>query len=145
MIILQGVLAGLVGGIFMGAFSEAFYRSGVFKSSILIIDGSFVTPFLKKDADRASTYLFGIPVHLLTSTTFGVAYLVGTHVLTWDPRSLWILCPYIAFLWVSMLFVALPVAGQGVLGRKASPFAWAEQLVLHVVFGFGLWLALTFI
>ncbi|MDY6951376.1 MAG: hypothetical protein SWE60_07690 [Thermodesulfobacteriota bacterium] len=145
MIILQGVLAGLVGGLFMGAASEAFYRLGVFRSNILIIDGAFVTRFLKGGAHGASPYLFGIPVHLLTSTTFGVAYLVGAHVLTWDPRSIWILAAYVAFLWVSMLFVALPVAGQGVLGKKGGPFAWAEQLLLHIFFGLGLWLALAFV
>jgi hypothetical protein len=145
MVILKGILAGLLGGILMGAVSEAFYRLGTFKSSILIIDGSFVTRFMKTRDDVASTYLFGIPVHLLTSTTFGAVYMIGVHMLKWNPRSLWILSAYVAVLWISMLFVALPVAGQGLLGRKGSPFAWAEQLVLHVVFGFGLWISVSFI
>jgi len=143
--VLRGILAGLVGGILMGAVSEAFYRLGIFKSSILIIDGSFVTRFMKRRAGTINTYLFGIPVHLMTSTAFGVIYMSGTHFLKWNPRSVWILYPYVAVLWISMLFVALPVAGQGVLGRKGSRFAWAEQLVLHIVFGIGLWLSLTFI
>lgn len=145
MIVLQGILAGLVGGILMAAVSEAFYRLGTFKSNILIIDGSFVTRFLKKRADTINTYLFGIPVHLLTSSTFGAIYMSGTHILKWNPRSVWILYPYVTVLWISMLFVALPVAGQGLLGRKGSRFAWAEQLFLHIVFGIGLWFSLTFI
>ena len=144
MIVLEGILGGLVGGILMAAVSEVFYRSGTFKSSILIIDGSFVTRFMKKHADATNIYLFGIPVHLLTSTTFGVVYMIGTYILKWNPRSVWILCPYAAVLWISMLFVALPVAGQGLLGRKGSPFAWAEQLLLHIVYGGGLWVFLTF-
>jgi hypothetical protein len=145
MIIWQGIVAGLVGGILMAAVSEAFYRFGTFKSSILIIDGSFVIHFMKTRADSINTYLFGIPVHLLTSTTFGVVYMSGTHILKWNPRSVWIVCPYVAVLWISMLFVALPVAGQGLLGRKGSRFAWAEQLLLHIVFGIGLWLSIIFI
>jgi hypothetical protein len=144
-IVLEGILAGLFGGILMAAVSEAFYRLGTFKSSILIIDGSFVTRFMKKHADAINIYLFGIPVHLLTSTAFGVTYMIGTHILKWNPRSVWILCPYVAVLWISMLFVALPVAGQGLLGRKGSQFAWAEQLLLHIVYGSGLWFFLTFI
>ncbi|MDY6987074.1 MAG: hypothetical protein SWQ30_03360 [Thermodesulfobacteriota bacterium] len=98
---------------------------------------------MKRGADSASTYLFGVPVHLLTSTTFGAVYMIGAYILKWNPRSLWIFSAYVAVLWISMLFVALPVAGQGLLGRKGSPFAWAEQLLLHIVFGFGLWLTLT--
>ena len=142
MILFQGILPGLVGGTLMAAVSEAFYRLGAFKSNILIIDGSFVTRFMKGRSDTINAYLFGIPVHLLTSTTFGVVYMIGTHILKWNPRSVWILSSYVSVLWVSMLFVALPVAGQGVLGRKGSPLAWAEQLVLHIVFGIGLWFSL---
>jgi len=145
MIILEGILAGLVGGILMAAVSEAFYHLGIFKSNILIIDGSFVTRFMKRRADTINTYLFGIPVHLLTSTTFGVNYMIGTHILKLNPRSVWILCTYVSVLWISMLFVALPVAGQGLLGRKGSRFAWAEQLFLHFVYGIGLGFSLAFI
>jgi hypothetical protein len=145
MIVLQGILAGLVGGILMGVVSEVFYRLDIFKSSILIIDGAFVTRFMKRGPDKMSTYLFGVPIHLLTSTTFGVIYMLGTHILKWGPHSAWILWPYVAMLWISMLFVALPVAGQGLLGIKASRFAWAEQLVLHFVYGAGLWFSPAFI
>lgn len=141
----KGILAGLIGGFLMALFSEAFYRLGAFKSNILIIDGSFVTRFIKRRADTINIYLFGIPVHLLTSTTFGANYMIGTYFLNLNPQSVRILCLYLTVLWISMLFVALPVAGQGLLGRKGSRFAWAEQLFLHIVYGLGLWFALTFI
>lgn len=42
-------------------------------------------------------------------------------------------------LWLSMLFVALPIAGQGLLGRKLGSLIWLEQIVLHIIFGIGLW------
>jgi lysylphosphatidylglycerol synthetase-like protein (DUF2156 family) len=145
MLVLQGILSGLIGGILMGAVSEVFYQLGIFKSTIFIIDGSFVTRFMKRRADKMNTYLFGIPVHLLTSTAFGVIYLGGTHILKRDPHSVWIFCTYVAFLWISMLLVALPIAGQGFLGRKGSRFAWIEQIVLHIVYGIGLWFSLTLI
>jgi len=145
MLVLQGILSGLIGGILMGAVSEVFYQLGIFKSTIFIIDGSFVTRFMKRRADKMNTYLFRIPVHLLTSTAFGVIYLGGTHILKRDPHSVWIFCTYVAFLWISMLLVALPIAGQGFLGRKGSRFAWIEQIVLHIVYGIGLWFSLTLI
>ena len=143
MSVFQGILSGLLGGILMGAVSEAFYRFGIFKSSVFIIDGSFVTRFLKRHADGISTYLFGIPVHIITSTAFGVIYMGGTHILKLDSRSTGILWAYITVLWLSMLFAALPVAGQGFLGRKGGLFVWAEQLLLHVVYGIGLWFSLN--
>jgi hypothetical protein len=143
MLVFQGILSGLLGGILMGAVSEAFYRFGIFKSSIFIIDASFVTRFIKRRADKINTYLFGIPVHLMTSTAFGVIYMGGTHILKLDSHSTWILWPYVTILWISMLFAALPVAGQGFLGRKGGRFAWVEQLFLHIVYGIGLWFSLN--
>jgi len=143
MLVFQGILSGLLGGILMGAASEAFYRFGIFKSSIFIIDGSFVTRFMKRRADKINTYLFGIPIHLMTSTAFGVIYMGGTHTLKLDSHSTWILWTYVTVLWISMLFAALPVAGQGFLGRKGGRFAWVEQLVLHIVYGIGLWFSLN--
>jgi len=145
MLVFQGILSGLFAGILMGAVSEAFYRFGIFKSSIFIIDGSFVTRFMKRRSDRTNTYLFGISVHLMTSTAFGIIYMGGTHILKLDSHSTWILWTYVTVLWISMLFTALPVAGQGFLGRKGGRFAWAEQLVLHMAYGIGLWLSHTLI
>ncbi len=41
-----------------------------------------------------------------------------------------------------MLFMALPVAGQGLLGKNLGALTWLEQIALHIVFGIGLWSAL---
>jgi hypothetical protein len=43
-----------------------------------------------------------------------------------------------------MLFVALPIAGQGSFGKKVGNSVWLEQLFLHAVFGVAFWWALGF-
>jgi hypothetical protein len=43
---------------------------------------------------------------------------------------------YVFILWLAMLAVALPIAGQGFMGKKIRSSVWLEQLVLHVIFGF---------
>ena len=120
-IILQGILAGLVGGILMAAVSEAFYRLGTFKSSILIIDGSFVTRFMKRRADTINTYLFGIPVHLLTSSTFWVVYITGTYILKWNPP---VSMDSLSLRFRSLDFYAIrgtPCSRAGIAGKKRKP------------------------
>ena len=89
--------------------------------------------------------LLGIPVHLLTSVCFGIGYTVPVTIFNLDPQNGWLLALYTFMLYLSMLFVALPTAGQGMLGRKLGPYAWLEQMVLHVVFAFGLWGYLHFL
>jgi hypothetical protein len=54
--------------------------------------------------------------------------MVVTYILKLDPHSKLILWSYVTVLWISMLFVALPVAGQGFLGKKGGKFAWVESL-----------------
>jgi len=41
---------------------------------------------------------------------------------------------YVALLWLSMLFIALPVVGEGFFGVKSGPYSWLEQFILHVIF-----------
>jgi hypothetical protein len=38
--------------------------------------------------------------------------------------------------WLAMLVTALPMAGQGFMGKKIHRYVWFEQLILHIVFGF---------
>jgi hypothetical protein len=49
---------------------------------------------------------------------------------------------YIVMLWLAMLFTALPIASQGIAGRNIGKHVWAEQAMLHIVYGFGFWWAL---
>lgn len=60
----------------------------------------------------------GIVVHLMTSAAFGVLYLILTRLFSLYTSSPKIIFLYVFFLWLAMLFIALPLAGQGVLGRS---------------------------
>jgi hypothetical protein len=142
---LQGLIIGLLAGILMGIVSEIGYQIGIFKSSLFIIDGSFVANILGVKVNRSKVYTFGIPLHLITSMVFGGVYKSMTDLLNWNPHAVWILTSYIIILWLSMALVALPISGQGFLGKKGGRFAWLEQLLLHIVYGTGLWLVLSII
>jgi hypothetical protein len=135
----EGVVSGLAAGILMGLVSHSLFRAGIFKSSILIIDGMFIRQRggLKYNEDK-SVFL-RIPVHLFTSVSFGLTYTVLIGILELEAMNVWLIALYVFMLWLSMLFVALPVAGQEYLGRRLGPLTWLEQLLLHVVFGIGLW------
>ncbi len=138
----EGVAAGVIAGAFMALVSEIGYRLGVFKSSLIAIDGSFAISRAKVKENKASIYALGILMHLVTSAIFGLVYSVFPRYLDFEAREIYALAPYVFFLWVAMLFTALPIAGQGILGSKAGRFAWLEQLIFHAVFGVGFWWAL---
>ncbi|OGO03136.1 MAG: hypothetical protein A2Y59_02515 [Chloroflexi bacterium RBG_13_52_14] len=138
----EGVAAGIIAGVFMVVVSEIGYRLGVFKSSLIIIDGSFAIRRPKMGDNQTSVYVFGTFVHFVTSAVFGLVYSLFPRFIKFDAREIYALAPYVFFLWVAMLFVALPIAGQGILGSKSGRFAWLEQLVIHSVFGVGFWWAL---
>lgn len=135
----DGVAAGLATGILMGLISHAGFKSRIFKSSLFIIDGSFVQHILGQKRDVQKALILGIPVHLLTSVSFGIGYVVPLTILKLDLFNGWFTVLYTFVLWISMLFVALPTAGQGLLGKKLGPLTWLEQMVLHIIFGIGLW------
>jgi hypothetical protein len=139
MFVLEGLVAGLKAGILMGLTSHAGFKVGIFKSSILIIDGTFVQHILNLKYDKKSAVLYGIPVHLFTSVSFGVTYALLISILKLNPMNGWLIALYVFLLWLSMLFVALPTAGQGFFGKSLGPLTWLEQLVLHIIFGIGLW------
>jgi hypothetical protein len=131
----QGIVAGVLAGIVMGIACEAAYGLRVFRSSLFQIDGRFVLKSPSGHGPMAKVYGVGIVVHLVTSGVFGGAYVFLVDFLGIEGLSVRVMAAYFILLWLSMLFVALPVAGHGLLGRKTNPAAWWEQLVLHVVFG----------
>jgi hypothetical protein len=135
----EGVVSGLAAGILMGLISHAGFKAGMFKSSILIIDGMFVQQRAGLKYSEQHAVLFGVPVHLFTSVSFGLAYALFIGILKVEPMNGWLIALYVFLLWLSMLFVALPTAGQGFLGKRLGPFTWLEQLALHIIFGIGLW------
>ena len=141
----EGVVSGLTAGILMGLISHAGFKAGIFTSSILIIDGMFAQQRAGLKYNKQQAVLFGVPVHLFTSASFGLAYGVLISILKLELVNVLLIAIYVMMLWVSMLFVALPIAGQGFFGRRLGAFTWLEQLVLHVIFGIGLWGILYFL
>jgi hypothetical protein len=141
----NGAVSGLAAGILMGLISHAGFKGRMFKSSILIIDGMFVQQKAGLKYNQQQAILFGVPVHLFTSVTFGLAYAVPISIMKLELLNGWLIALYVFLLWLSMLFIALPTAGQGFFGKRLGSFTWLEQLVLHVIFGIGLWSILFFL
>jgi len=129
-----GFLSGALAGALMGIISHICFRRGLFKSSLIIVDGSFFFRTLNVKANIAGIFWVGFTIHLVTSGVFGAIYGVATDLLGLNPLSLPLLGLYIFFLWLSMLFIALPVAGEGILGSKSGPLTCVEQFVLHLIF-----------
>ena len=130
----MGVIAGLIAGFAMGLCSEIGFRLNLFRSSLAWIDGSFVARITGRAMSRAQTYIVGAIMHLVTSGVFGGVFGTAMALLGLRPGLL-ILCFYVFLLWLAMLFSALPIAGQGLAGRKLGPHTWLEQVVLHIIFG----------
>jgi len=143
--LVEGLVAGLIAGIFMGIATEIGYRLGVIKANLMIVDGSFALRLMNRPESSVAIYVLGIVVHLVTSAVFGIIYVILAKLLGFDTRLILAIAIYVFVLWIAMLFVALPVAGQGIIGRKISGIVWVEQLVLHVVFGLGFWWTLGLI
>ena len=140
-----GIVAGLVAGIIMGVFSQVGYWLGIVRSHLIPIDGAFVLRIMKRDSGISATYTAGIGIHLATSIAFGIVYVIIARILEFDNQSAVPIAIYIFVLWLAMLAVALPVAGQGLMGNRIQGPVWFEQLVLHIIFGASFWWSLGFI
>ena len=143
--IIEGILAGLIAGVIMGCVSQIGYWIGILKSHLIVIDGKFVLLRLKQNTNTTTVYIIGIILHLITSIIFGVIYVLIAKFVGFEPRIVWALSVYILILWLAMLLTALPVAGQGLFGKKINRYVWLEQLILHIVFGISLWWALSIV
>ncbi|OPL10568.1 MAG: hypothetical protein AVO38_04990 [delta proteobacterium ML8_D] len=141
----EGVLAGLMAGVFMGMANEIGHRLGLFSSNLVRVDGSFALRSLNRAENEAAVYVLGTVVHLLTSVVFGTVYVILAGLFGFEARLAMAIIVYVFVLWISMLLIALPVAGQGIMGQKIGKAVWAEQLILHTVFGLGFWWALGLI
>jgi hypothetical protein len=62
-----------------------------------------------------------------------------TRIAEFDWRSVVPIAICIFLFLLAMLFVALPIAGQGVLGKKAGKAVWLKQLFRKAVFGVTFW------
>ncbi|MFC1983236.1 hypothetical protein ACFLV5_05600 [Chloroflexota bacterium] len=143
--LVEGLVAGLIAGILMGIATEIGYRLGLLKSNLVIVDGSFALRFMNRSESSIAVYVLGTLIHLVTSMVFGIVYVILAMPFGFDTRMILAIFVYVFVLWISMLLFALPVAGQGIMGKKISRMVWAEQLVLHIIFGLGFWWALELI
>lgn len=137
-----GFTGGVLGGLVMALVSDIAYRLRLFGSSMIVVDGSFTLRMMGKERGQQPIpllYPLGTIVHLATSGVFGAAYAVLTNLFQLDPRFLPLFCAYVVLLWLAMLFSALPIAGLGLLGRRAGRRTWLEQLFLHALFGLVFW------
>jgi hypothetical protein len=144
MSIIDGLLAGLIAGIIMIVVSEIGYRLKLIKGNLVIIDGSFAWRMIAGKNNAGGIIILGIIIHLITSLIFGLVYALLTRIVKFESRSVMPIAIYIFLLWLAMLFVALPIAGQGLFGKKVGNSVWIEQLFLHAVFGVAFWWALGF-
>ena len=136
------VAAAVIAGVFMGIVSELGYRLGLVRSNLALIDGGFAQRVVNLQDRLLVKYVIGAGIHLFTSAVFGVVYYGIIEIFDLHASSVNVISPYVFFLYLAMLFIALPTAGQGVLGRKTGQLAWAEQLAFHAVFGISMWWAL---
>ena len=144
MSIIDGMVAGLIAGIIMIVVSEIGYRLKLIKGNLVIIDGAFAWRMIAGKNNTVGIYILGILIHLITSLVFGLVYALLTRIVEFESRSVMLIAIYIFLLWLAMLFVALPIAGQGLFGKKVGNSVWLEQLFLHAVFGVAFWWALGF-
>ena len=140
--IVNGIIAGSIAGVIMGIFSQFGYWLGVVRSHLIVVDGAFALRILRREGGTTTTYAVGTLIHLVTSIVFGIIYVVIAKVVGFDVHWAVAIAVYVFVLWLAMLAVALPVAGQGFMGNKIRSSVWLEQLVLHVIFGFSFWWAL---
>jgi uncharacterized membrane protein YagU involved in acid resistance len=143
--IAEGILAGLIAGVIMGLISQVGYWTGILKSHLIVIDGKFALEKIRTARSKPAVYATGILIHLVTSMVFGVVYEIIAKLIGFEIRNYWAITIYVFLLWLAMLAIALPAAGQGFLGRKIRGNVWLEQLILHIVFGFSFWWALGII
>ncbi|HAX17591.1 MAG TPA: hypothetical protein DCY00_03220 [Actinobacteria bacterium] len=118
--VMAGFISGAVAGIVMGLISDALLRLNIFKFSLIIIDGSFMFRTLKLKDHPPLLYTAGLLIHLITSGIFGGIYTTVATITDFDILSPWLVSLYVGLLWFSMIFIALPVAGEGPLGRKSG-------------------------
>lgn len=140
--VVDGIIAGLIAGILMGIFSQIGYWLGIVKSHLIVVDGAFAVQTINRSGRTPATYAVGTIIHLVTSIIFGVVYVAIAQLVGFDVHMPVAVAVYVFVLWLAMLAVALPVAGQGFMGNKIRSSVWLEQLVLHFIFGFSFWWAL---
>lgn len=145
MSIWEVIAAAMIAGICMALVNEAGYRIGVFQGNLLQVDGEFTLKKIGMESTLGLVYVAGVLVHIITSAAFGVGLYAIAEVIDIEVDSVKLIAPYVFILWLAMLLIALPFAGQGFWGRHIANTVWIEQFFLHFIFGIVLWWALRII
>ena len=127
-IVLAGILAGLGMALAMGIGE----RLGLAKINLPIVDGRF---FFKDKLSNAATYFVGLLIHMVTSITFAVGYILFKHLVPIPMPNLMSGIVWASILWVIFGFTVSPVTGYGLFGSKAGRWTWLELLITHLIFG----------
>lgn len=143
MSVFQVVCAAVIAGICMALATEAGYRIGIIRGNLIHVDGEFALKRMGRELSPGLVYLVGAVTHLVASAAFGLVLWIIAEVIDVEANSVGLLAAYVFLLWLAMMFAALPVAGQGVLGRRLAGSVWIEQFFLHIVFFFGMWAMLN--
>jgi len=133
------VSAAVIAGICMALATEVGYLVGIIRGNLLRVDGEFALKQMGKELSPRLVYIMGIAVHLATSAAFGLVLYGIAEAIDVEADSVGLIAPYVFALWLAMLFSALPIAGQGILGRRLADSVWVEQFFLHIVFFIVLW------
>ena len=110
--IIDGIIAGLVAGIFMGVFSQLGYWLRIVRSHLIVVDGAFALQMMNRGGGTSATYAIGTIIHLVTSIIFGIVYVAIAQVAGFTLQWSAAVGVYVFVLWLAMLAVALPIAGQ---------------------------------
>jgi len=129
----------------MGVFSQLGYWLRIVRSHLILVDGAFALRLMKQESGTVANYAVGTIIHLVTSIVFGIVYVAIAVIAGFNSQWAAAVAVYVFVLWLAMLAVALPIAGQGFMGNKIRGTVWLEQLVLHIIFGLSFWWALGFV
>ena len=127
-VVIAGILAGL-GMAFVMGIGE---RLALAKINLPMIDGRF---FLKDRLSNTATYLVGLLIHMVTSITFAVGYIIFKRIVPIPMSNITSGIVWAFILWVAFGLTVSPVTGYGLFGSKAGQRTWLELLFTHLVFG----------
>ena len=126
------ICAGIIAGFGMAVAMGLGTWLGLFKINLPLVDGKF---FFKEKFDLHTTYFLGLFIHLMTSISFAIGYVLFRTYLV--PDWSWPLAGTVwtIVLWFRFGITVSPVTGYGLFGSKAGKWVWFELLVTHGVYG----------
>ena len=129
---MQIVIAGILAGLGMAVVMGIGERLGLAKINLPMIDGRF---FFKDRLNNTTTYLVGLLIHMITSITFAVGYILFRHIVPIQMTNIAWGVAWAFILWIVFGLSVSPVTGYGLFGSKVGQWTWLELLITHLAFG----------